>query len=75
MIPAPFEVIPSGTGFTWRLIGACGRALVYSQDSYPSDFDAAQAAKDARAGFLGRALSVDGRAGGDQFLPVAGGGW
>lgn len=60
MIPAPFEVIPSGEGFTWRLIGSCGRPLVYVKDTYPNDFTAAAAARVARGRFLERAALVDG---------------
>lgn len=59
MIPAPFEVLPSEDGFTWRLIAPCGRALVYSQETYPSDFAAADAAKAARAEHQARAVLVD----------------
>lgn len=59
MIPAPFEVVPTGDGFTWRLIGSCGRPLVYRAETYPTDFAAAQAARDARAEHHVRALQVD----------------
>lgn len=60
-VPAPFEVIPSPAGFTWRLIAACGRTLVYTEDSYPTDLAAASAAKAARAVMHARAAMVDGR--------------
>lgn len=59
-IPAPFEVVPADDGFTWRLIGPCGRALVYPQERYPCTFSAAKAAKAARADFSERARPIDG---------------
>lgn len=60
MIPFPFEVIPAEPdGFTWRIIGACGRALFYSLERFPSDFAAAEAAKSARARVGQIAQSVD----------------
>ncbi|TCM21501.1 hypothetical protein EDF56_101165 [Novosphingobium sp. PhB165] len=61
-VPAPFEVVPVDGGFSWRLIGSCGRALVYPQETYPSDFAAADAAKVARADLHARALLIDGGA-------------
>lgn len=60
MIPAPFEVIPAGDGFTWRLIGSCGRPLVYPLEIYPCGFAAADAAREARARFCETARVVDG---------------
>lgn len=59
-VPAPFEVVPVPGGFSWRLIAACGRALVYPAETYPSDFAAADAAKAARAEMYARAQLVDG---------------
>lgn len=59
MIPFPFEVIPTSQGFTWRIIGACGRPLVYTDEQYPSDFAAAEAAKSARAEMAEHAKMVD----------------
>lgn len=58
--PAPFEVIPVPGGFSWRLIGPCGRTLAYTADSFPTDFAAADAAKAARAVMHERAVRVDG---------------
>lgn len=60
MIPAPFEVVPTADGFAWRLIGACGRPLVYSTDTFPSDRDAAIAAREARARHCEIARTIDG---------------
>lgn len=59
-LPAPFEVIAVPGGFVWRLIAACGRTLVYAQDTYSSDFAAAAAAKAARADLHARAKLIDG---------------
>lgn len=59
MIPFPFEVVPVGERFTWRIISACGRPLVYTDETYASDFAAAAAAKEARAGMAARAERVD----------------
>ena len=58
-IPAPFEVIPAEGGFTWSIIGPCGRVLVYTQETYPTDFAAAEAAKQSRALFSEIAASID----------------
>ena len=60
MIPAPFEVRPDGDRFTWALLGACGRALVYSGQTYPCTFSAAAAAKEARGRLCEAARAVDG---------------
>lgn len=60
--PAPFEVIPVNGRYTWRLIAPCGRPLVYPQETYPSDFAAADAAKAARADLHARASLIDGEA-------------
>lgn len=60
--PAPFEVVPVAGGFSWRLIAACGRPLVYPQETYPSDFAAADAAKAARDDLHARARLIDGEA-------------
>jgi hypothetical protein len=59
-IPFPFEVFaaPAG-GFTWRIIGACGRSLVYTGHAYPSDLEAAEAAKAERERLAARAALVD----------------
>lgn len=61
MIPFPFEVVPAEPdGFTWRIIGACGRPLLYSLERFPSDFAAASAAKAVRAHVGEVAQRVDG---------------
>lgn len=60
VIPAPFEVVPHDNGFAWRLIGACGRALVYSIETYPCMFSAARDAKAARVRYSEMARAVDG---------------
>lgn len=59
MISAPFEVVQKMHGFTWRLIGACGRPLVYTDKVYPTDIAAAESAKAARAEFAEIALMRD----------------
>lgn len=55
------EVVPAGNRWTWRLICALGRVLVYTTESWATDFEAADAAKAYRAGFWHRADSVDHR--------------
>jgi len=59
LIPAPFEVIVTGAGFSWRIIGHCGRPLVCPADRYPSDFEAAAAARAWRNRFTELAKRVD----------------
>jgi len=59
MIAAPFEVVPVDGGFTWRLIGSSGRALVYTDQIYASDFEAADAAKAIRQRMAEAARRVD----------------
>lgn len=59
MMPAPFEVIPTDQGYSWQLIGGCGRTLVYSAAVYPSDHAAAEAARAARTRFATIAKEVD----------------
>ena len=56
-----FEVVLDGNRWTWRLISFCGRVLVYTPDSYETDFEAAAAAKAYRAGFWFVADQVDHR--------------
>lgn len=60
MTAAPFEVRLIEGGFTWRIIGASGRPLVYPDQTYSTDAAAALAAKDARARFDAIARDVDG---------------
>ena len=57
--PYPFEIIPDGSGFTWRILAGCGRALVYSDRIYPTKREAVHAAKDARMCHAERASAVD----------------
>lgn len=56
----PFEVTPTPTGYTWRIIAPCGRALVYPQQTYPCDRTAADAARKWRDGFAAAVVGVDG---------------
>lgn len=56
-----FEVVPEGNRWTWRLIGFCGRVLVYTPASWASDLDAAEAAKAYRAAFWRAADAIDHR--------------
>lgn len=58
-----FEVIPSGNRWTWRLICAAGRVLVYTRETFETDFAAAAAAKAYRSGFWAMADRVDHRMG------------
>lgn len=51
-IPSPFEVVPHGPAFRWRIIAGCGRTLAYDGIDYPTDIAAAAAAKAARATYL-----------------------
>lgn len=56
-----FEVVLDGNRWTWRLIGFCGRVLVYTPDTYEQDHEAAAAAKAYRSGFWAVADQVDHR--------------
>ena len=58
-----FEVIPAGNRWTWQMICAAGRVLVYVRDSWESMGEAADAAKAYRAGFWAVADQVDHRMG------------
>lgn len=58
--PASFEVLPAPDGYRWQLITAAGRPVVYSRETYPTDFAAAEAAKVARNRFDAHARQVDG---------------
>ncbi len=57
------EVFQTGNRFSFRLIAACGRALVHGPETYDTDFAANAAAKDWRARFWQRAAAVDWRQG------------
>lgn len=56
-----FEVVQAGNRWTWRMICAAGRVLVYTADSWPSMGEAAEEAKAYRAGFWRVADQVDHR--------------
>jgi hypothetical protein len=56
-----FEVVPAGNRYTWQLICALGRVLVYTPETFESDIAAAEAAKDYRRTFWGVADQVDHR--------------
>lgn len=58
-----FEVIPAGNRWTWRMICAAGRVLVYTPESWESDGEAAEAAKDYRRRFWAIACQIDHRMG------------
>lgn len=58
-----FEVIPHAGGFTWRILSAAGRVLVYSDQVFVCDLAAANAAKAYRSGFQIVARDVDHRMG------------
>ena len=55
------EVIETAGGWTWRLICAAGRVLVYSGKTFATNFEAAYAAKAYRSGFWAVADGVDNR--------------
>lgn len=56
----PFEVVPVGRRFTWRIIGSCGRTLVSPGRTYRTDIEAADAAQEYRARIGALAAKVDG---------------
>jgi hypothetical protein len=58
-----FEVIPAGNRWTWRMICAFGRTLVYTSETYDDDLLAAEAAKSYRTAFWRVADQVDHRMG------------
>lgn len=58
-----FEVIPKGNGFTWQMICAAGRVLVYTSEVFPCTFSAAKAAKAYRQDIWGLGLTIDNRQG------------
>ncbi len=55
------EVYLEGNRWAWRLIAACGRALIHGAQTYPCDHSAASAAKDWRSAFWAVADGVDHR--------------
>lgn len=57
------EVIPCGNGFTWRMICAAGRVLVYASEVFPCNPSAARAAKAYRRQFWAEADRIDHRMG------------
>jgi hypothetical protein len=58
-----FRVIQAGNRWTWEMIAACGRVLVYTEDRYDTDFEAAEAVKKYRAAFWTMAWPIDHRMG------------
>ena len=57
------EVIPAGNRWTWRMICAAGRTLVYTAESWPTDLEAFSAAKAYRTAFWAMACEIDHRMG------------
>ena len=57
------EVYRCGNAWAWRLIGVCGRALVWSDDRFDDDLEAAAAAKSYRSLFWRVADDIDHRQG------------
>lgn len=55
------EVVWTDTGWTWTLISAAGRVLVYTNERYPSILDAAEGGKTCRIAFWAVADLVDHR--------------
>jgi hypothetical protein len=57
------EVIRAGDGWTWRMIGADGRVLVYTAETWPEDGGCFAAAKAYRTAFWAAANRIDHRMG------------
>lgn len=57
------EMIAAGNRWTWRMICAAGRTLVYTDESWPTDFEAFDAAKAYRTAFWAMASQIDHRMG------------
>jgi hypothetical protein len=57
------EVVRAGNAWTWRMVCAVGRVLVYTAESWPTDTEAFAAAKSYRVAFWARADAVDHRMG------------
>lgn len=55
------EVFEAPDGWGWRLISFCGRPLVWSDDRFPTDTEANDAAKSYRSAFWRVAADVDHR--------------
>lgn len=56
-----FEVVIVGNRWTWRLTCAAGRALVWTDETFETDKQAAEAVRAYRAGFWFVADQVDHR--------------
>lgn len=59
MTAASFAVDQAPKGFRWRVIGDCGRSLVYDGRDYPTQHEAAAAAKATREHLRTRAENID----------------
>jgi hypothetical protein len=57
------EVVPLGNGWTWQMIGLCGRVLVTAGRQFSCDGEAFDAAKAYRTEFWARASLIDHRMG------------
>jgi hypothetical protein len=55
------EVFADGNRWTWRMICAAGRTLVYAPESFPCIESAADAAKRYRSAFWAIASQIDHR--------------
>ena len=55
------EAFQTGNRWTWRLICALGRTLVYTSETFPTDMEAADQAKQYRTRFWAVADGVDHR--------------
>lgn len=56
-----FEVIQAGNRWTWQMICSAGRVLVYTDETFDDDGQAAEAAKAYRVRFWAVADQVDHR--------------
>lgn len=57
------EVVRVGDGWTWVMIGFCGRVLVYAGETFATDIAANDAAKEFRSTFWQFSASRDARMG------------
>jgi hypothetical protein len=57
------RVVRAGNRWTWQMIDAAGRVLVYTSETWPCDFSAFAAAKAYRTAFWAVAETVDHRMG------------
>lgn len=55
------ELVLTGNRWTWTMISDAGRVLAYADASWPTDLEAAEAARRFRAGLWAVADSVDHR--------------